>query len=110
MCERNKERFNILNNLEGEKHYIGSIFPDIIFKDKASDTPRFIIEIKKNGGIAQCLQQWKSASVIPAVLYIIVPENELATAKSVAQVVGLQVRFGTYTVNNTTSEVDVKYE
>lgn len=109
ISEKNKNRYKVLSNLDGEKVYVGGLFPDILFQDTAGNL-LFIVEVKNNGYIAQCIQQWKNATTIPAVLYIIVPENELANAKSIAQVVGLQVRFGSYTLDTQTNEVTVKYE
>ncbi len=106
---KNMERFTTLDNLEGEKNFINGIFPDLIFKDKLGNT-LFIIEVKRNGGIAQCLQQWKTVPNIPAVLYLIVPEAELSSAKAVAQAIGITVRFGSYKIEETTNEVTVKYE
>ncbi len=104
----NTEMYDVLDNLIEGKNYIGQIFPDLIFLDKKTGKPSFIIEVRKNGGIAPCIQQWKSAISIPATLYIIVPENDLPTANSIAKVVGLQTRFGTYTINENDS-ITVKY-
>lgn len=67
--------YNILSNLDKEQHYIGNIFPDLILLDKTSNAPLFIIEVKRNGGIASCLQQWKIEKDVPAILYLIVPEQ-----------------------------------
>ena len=108
--DKNVGRFAVLDNLEGEKNFVGGIFPDLIFQDKKSGTTLFVLEVKRNGGIAQCLQQWKTLSNIPAVLYLIVPEAELVSAKSIAQVVGIHARFGTYKIDDNTNEVLVKYE
>ena len=105
---KNASRYTVLDNLEGEKNFVSGIFPDLIMQDKLGNT-LFIIEVKRNGGIAQCLQQWKTVASIPAVLYLIVPEAELTNAKSVAQAVGLSVRFGSYKINEA-NEVTVKYE
>jgi len=109
ICEQNKNRFEVLNNLKNEEVFVGGLFPDIIFKDKATGKLKFILEVKRNGGIAQCLQQWKTAPVTSAILYIIVPKDELSNAKSIAQVVGIPVRFGYYEIKKT-GEVIVKYE
>jgi hypothetical protein len=46
---------------------------------------------------------------IPATLYIVVPVSDLPTAKSIAQVVGLQTRFGTYTINEESGAITVNY-
>ena len=105
---KNASRYTVLDNLEGEKNFVSGIFPDLIMQDKLGNT-LFIIEVKRNGGLAQCLQQWKTVASIPAVLYLIVPEAELTNAKSVAQAVGLSVRFGSYKINEA-NEVTVKYE
>ena len=101
--------FKVLDNLGGDKNYIAQLFPDIILINKNTEEPAFIIEVKRNGNIAQCIQQWNSVPSIPATLYIIVPETDLATAKSVAQVVGLQTKFGTYSIDGI-GNIDVKYE
>lgn len=93
--------YNVLSNRMGEKHFIGQIFPDIILSDKVTNKPLFIIEVRNNGNIAQCIQQWKLATSIPATLYIVVPEEELQTAKTVAEVVGLQMKFGFYKATET---------
>jgi hypothetical protein len=107
--DANTGSFNVLTNLVGEQHYIGSIFPDLILKDKTNDIPVFIIEVKKNGNIATSMQQWKSAPSIPATLYFVVPESDLASAKSIAQVIGLQSRFGSYKILDNGS-ISVDYE
>lgn len=107
--EKNATRFTVLDNLKEEKNFVAGLFPDLIFQDKLGNTS-FILEVKRNGGIAQCLQQWKTVANIPAVLYLIVPEAELSGAKSIAQVVGVPVRFGSYKINPETKEVTVKYE
>ena len=69
---------------------------------------QFIIEVKKNGGVAQCIQAWKSLPSVPATLYIVVPKELLSEAKKVAQIVGLSTRFGSYTISN--DDVKVEYE
>jgi hypothetical protein len=108
--DKNQQRFTVLDNLEGEKNFVSNMFPDLIFKDKSGNT-LFILEVKRNGGIAQCLQQWRTVSNMPAVLYLIVPEAELSSAKSIAQVVGIPlIRFGSYTIDSNSNEVVVKYE
>lgn len=103
-------RFNVLTNIEKEENYIANIFPDLIFLDKESNQPVFILEVKKNGRIASCMQQWKNVSSIPATLYIIVPDDELANAKSIAEVVGLNNRFGSYKIDEQTNEIVVTYD
>lgn len=110
ICEHNQERFTVRNNLETEKLYVSGLFPDIVLLDREGNL-RFIIEVRKNGGIAQCIQQWKSAEPIPAFLYIVVPEGDLSNAKSIAQVVGLQqVKFGAYTIDKEQNKIQVRYE
>ncbi|MEJ0056268.1 MAG: hypothetical protein WDN75_11780 [Bacteroidota bacterium] len=104
----NQATYEVLTNLDKDVNYIGQIFPDLILRDKTTKLPVFIIEVKRNGQVAQCIQQWKSAPSIPATLYIVVPETELQNAKSVASVVGLQTKFGWYKV--TSAGVTVKYE
>lgn len=108
LCESNKERFKVLCNLETASHHIAGLFPDIILQDKNSENVLFIIEVRKNGEIATCLQQWKTVPNIPAVLYIIVPESDLLNAKAIAQVIGLQVKFGSYKTAN--GVITVTYE
>lgn len=107
--DSNSAQFKVLANLGEEQNYIGQMFPDLIFLDKTTEKPLFIIEVRKNGNIAPCIQQWKSALSIPATLYIIVPEPDMPTAKSVAQVVGLQTRFGHYTIDNN-DNIIIKFE
>lgn len=109
ICEINQSRYTVLHNLEGEENNVAGIFPDIMLQDKGSKSLIFIIEVKKNGNIAPCIQQWKTVEKIPAFLYIIVPEKDLSTAKSVAQVVGLTVKFGSYSVDSN-HNITVKYE
>ena len=94
--DSNSNAFNVLTNLAGEQNYIGAIFPDLILSDKNTNNPIFIIEVKRNGNIALSMQQWKAVQSIPATLYFVVPESDLAAAKSIAQVIGLQTRFGSY--------------
>lgn len=94
------DRFEVLTNIDGEKNFISDIFPDIILLDKASKLPTFIIEVKRNGFIAPCLQQWKAIASIPATLYIVVPEHDLPQAKLMAATIGLKSKFGTYKYEN----------
>jgi len=101
--------YKVLTNLGVEQNHIGQMYPDAIIFDKVTDRPIFIIEVRKNGTIAPCIQQWKSAQTIPAILYIIVPETDLPTAKSVAQVVGLKLRFGSYKIDSD-NKATVNYE
>jgi hypothetical protein len=98
--------YTVLSNIGTPKHYISSIFPDLIMQDKADNKTRFIIEVKENGGVALCIQAWKSQPSIPATLYIVVPKDLLSEAKKVAQIVGLSARFGSYTVTNDEIKVD----
>jgi hypothetical protein len=107
--DANSARFTPLTNVGGEQHFIAQMFPDIILMDKATNRPAFIIEVKKNGSIAQCIQQWKSVISIPATLYIVVPQSDLPTAKSILQVVGLQARVGSYSID-ANNHVTVNYE
>ena len=100
--------YNILSNVGNSQYYIASIFPDLILQDKKDNKPQFIIEVRKSGGVAQCIQMWKSLPSIPATLYIIVPKELLSEAKKIAQIVGLSVRFGSYTILN--DDIKVEYE
>ena len=106
----NASRYKVLTNLEKYEHYISQLFPDLILLDRETDKPVFIIEVKRNGNIAQCIQQWKNVPSIPATLYILVPESDLANAKSIAEVVGLKTKFGTYYIDENGNNIRVKYE
>jgi hypothetical protein len=108
LAEANKKKYTVLTNLDGEQHHVAGLFPDLLLKDSA-DNLIFIIEVKRNGGISQCLQQWKNVQKLPAVLYIMVPEEDLNNAKQIAQVVGLPVKFGSYKIDSS-GGVSVKYE
>ena len=110
ILEMFKDRFDILINIDKEEHFIGTLFPDIVFVDKKTKAPLFIIEIKKNGRISICMNAWKSAPVIPATLYIIVPESELQNAKSIAAVTGVKSRFGYYTLDKNGDVLKVVFE
>jgi len=99
IVKANEPRFTVLSNVGKDEHYIAQLFPDVILIDKTTEKPVFIIEVKKNGNIAQCIQQWKAVPSIPATIYIVVPENDLSNAKAIAQVVGLNTRFGTYSLD-----------
>lgn len=88
--------YTVCSNLGKEEYFISSIFPDLILKNKQTGTIMFIIEVKKNGEVAKCLQQWKTVNNIPAILYLFVPALELSNAKAVAQAIGIQVKFGSY--------------
>ena len=92
--------FEILSNIDGEKNFISGVFPDIILLDKSTKQPVFIIEVKKNGQIQGCLQQWNTISNLPATLYVVVPESDLSGAKLVATSIGLKAKFGTYRYEN----------
>jgi hypothetical protein len=105
-----QNRFDLLVNVDKEEHFIGTMFPDIVFLDKKTKLPLFIIEIKKNGRIATCMQQWKSQPKIPATLYVIVPQSELQNAKSIAAVTGLNTRFGYYTLTANGDVLNVIFE
>jgi len=109
IANANKDTYKILSNTGKDDYYVGSMFPDLILVDKTTDKPVFIIEVKKNGNIAQCIQQWKAVSSIPATLYIVVPLTDLPNAKAIAQVVGLNTRFGSYTIDDK-NKIIVKYE
>lgn len=101
-------QYNVMTNVDEDLHYVASLFPDLIVQDKTTLKTLFIIEVKKNGNIAQCIQQWKNIPNIPATLYIIVPESDLQNAKTIAQVVGLKTRFGSYKIEG--ENVTVQYE
>lgn len=103
-----QDTYNVLSNIGTPKHYISSIFPDLILQDKTDNKTRFIIEVKENGGVALSIQAWKSLPSVPATLYIVVPKDLLSEAKKVAQIVGLSLRFGSYTVIN--DVIDVTFE
>lgn len=105
-----QSRFDLLINVDKEEHFIGTMFPDMVFLDKKTKLPLFIVEIKKNGRISACMQQWKSQPKIPATLYVIVPQPELSNAKSIAAVTGLNTRFGYYTLNSTGEVSNVTFE
>jgi len=108
--EQFQSRFEVLINLDTEEHFIGTMFPDMVFVDKKTKTPLFIIEIKKNGRIAACMNAWKAATKIPATLYIIVPQLELQNAKSIATVTGVNARFGYYTLDKNGDVLAVTFE
>jgi|GEM_PF-6375606 len=108
LCKENEAKFKVLNNLDEEKHYVAGRFPDIIFQDKEGKL-MFILEVRKNGTIAECIQQWKSVKPLPAFLYVVVPESDLQNAKSIARVIGLNVKFASYTLD-AQNKVTIKYE
>jgi len=107
--DRFDEDFDILINLENEEHYLGNMFPDIILLNKVTKTPLFVIEIRKNGRISECMKQWVNSN-IPATLYIVVPQKELSNAKSIATVIGLKSRFGWYSIDNEGNISDLIFE
>ena len=101
--KKHQNSFQVISNFGDNKTSIGGIYPDIIMydiNDTKKEVPVFIIEVKRNGDIAPCLQTWKLQSSIPAILYIVVPHNETATAKSIANAVGISVKFGSYTLDD----------
>lgn len=102
------QRYIVLANIEKDEHFIAGAFPSVILLDKETKKPQFILEVKRNGSIAQCIQQWKTQTTIPANLFIIVPESDLPNAQSVAQVVGLRNRFGIYWFDEK-GEAKIKY-
>lgn len=108
--EQFQNRFEILMNVDKAEHFIGSVFPDLVFLDKKTHQPLFIIEVKRNGMVANCIQQWKSQSKIPATLYIVVPQSELQNAKSVAAVTGINTRFGYYTLASNGDVLNLTFE
>lgn len=102
LAERFGSKYNVLSNLEKEQHFVAGIFPDLILMDKATNKPMFIIEVKRNGGIATCLHQWKNVKGgVPATLYIVLPETDLKNAQEVSRVIGMLPRFGTYKTDST---------
>ena len=96
----NSEKFDVLTNVGTEKYFIGSVFPDIIINEKGTGKTIFIIEVKRNGGIADCIQKWKNQAFIPGQLFLVVPDggSDLANAKKIAEIVSLPLRFGTYKI------------
>lgn len=101
--------YTVLSNVESPKHYISSIFPDLILQDKTDKKIQFIIEVRKNGGIAQCMQAWKSIPSVPSTLYIVVPKDTLSESKKVAEIIGLSARFGWYEISKD-DEIKVEFE
>jgi hypothetical protein len=111
ISEHQKDRFEVLTNFNGEQNFIGNMYPDIILVDSISKQPVFVIEVKRNGEIARCIQQWQSFSRLPATLYIVVPESDLSTAKLVAATHGVNAKFGYYTYDpNTQNVLNLTYE
>ena len=108
IANNNKHAYEVLSNVDKEEHYISSVFPDLILLNKETKKPVIIIEVKRNGGIANCMQAWKNVPNLPATLWFIVPELELPNAKQIAQVIGLKARFGKYTLKD--GNVNVVYE
>lgn len=102
-----KERFQVLSNVDIEQFHIGDKYPDLILLDKESRKPRFAIEVSKNGQISSSLEKWKNIS-IPATLYLIVPKQDLENAKNISSVIGVNTRFGYYTIHE--DKIDVVYE
>jgi hypothetical protein len=102
IIELQESHFEVLNNLKGENNFLSGIFPDVILLDKISKQPVFIIEVKRNGQVSNCLQQWKNIANIPATLYIIVPEAEISSAKLIGTTLGIKAKFGTYGYENDT--------
>ncbi len=100
--------FKVVTNIGAEQHYIGGFFPDIIVMDKKDDV-LFAIEVRRNGQVSNCIQQWKSASNLPATLYIVVPEAELDNAKGIAALNGLKAKFGTYKIGTDKNVESVKF-
>ncbi|TAL62568.1 MAG: hypothetical protein EPN85_02425 [Bacteroidetes bacterium] len=109
LVDKFSAKYNVLSNLDKEQNFIANIFPDLILSDKATNRIMYIIEVKRNGGIANCIQQWKNMKAIPATLYMIVPDSDLANAKSIAQVIGLQIRFGSYSFDGSDNPI-IKFE
>lgn len=102
--------YTVVSNIAQEQHYIGGFFPDIIVMDKISGNVLFAIEVRKNGQVSHCIQQWKSVTPnLPATLYIVVPESELSNAQGIAAVNGLKAKFGTYKMGVNGSVESVKF-
>lgn len=106
-----KSSYEVLVNSdadENNKTYVGAgLVPDLILIDRVNQKPAFIIEVRKNGNIGICLDQWKTlSSALP--LYLIVPSKDLSTAKSLAIIKNVKTKFGTYKIED--NNVTVDYE
>ena len=105
-----KNVYDVLLNIDNEEHFVGTVFPDIVLVDIKLKTPLFIIDIRKNGDIGNCFQQWKTRGHIPVTLYIIVPKQDIGNAKSIAAITGVNAKFGSYTLNENAEVVDLVFE
>ncbi|MBN8697408.1 MAG: hypothetical protein J0L87_12830 [Bacteroidetes bacterium] len=102
--------YTVVSNIAQEQHHIGGFFPDIIVMDKDNGNALFAIEVRKNGQVSHCIQQWKSVTPhLPATLYIVVPEAELENAQAIAAVNGLKAKFGTYKMKSDGGVANVNF-
>ena len=107
IVEQLSDTFNVnFNPKDNPTHHIAGSFPDVILANKESGDIDFVIEIKKNGDIANDAQKLKELSHLSSTLYILVPQSELKNAKLVADLNGIKARFAWYELNET-NEVDI---
>ena len=98
--------YDILSNFSKAKYQIASFFPDLILSNKLTQKPQFIIEIRRNGDIARCLQQWKSVPYLPAFLFLIVPETDKDNARDIANALGIQIGLYSYRIDGQNVTID----
>ena len=92
---QHEARFRVIDNTGDDKKVVGGQFPDIIFMQKEpppNDNVLFVMKIEA-GDLINSVAEWKSLGGAPYVFYIVVPKDNLDTAKRLVNATGVRARF-----------------
>ena len=90
---------------------IGNLYPDLILTPLNSNNVQFIIEVETADSVNanEALSQWKAYSNLGGIFYLIVPQESRILAENIFRQYGIQVKFGTWTINNL-NQLTIIYE
>jgi len=90
---------------------IGNLYPDLILTPPNSNNVQFIIEIETADSVNanEALSQWKAYSNLGGTFYLLVPQVSRILAENICRQYGIQVKFGTWTINYL-NQITITYE
>lgn len=90
---------------------IGNLYPDLILTPPNSNNVQFIIEVETVDSVNanEALSQWKAYSNLGGTYYLLVPQESRILAENICRQYGIQVKFGTWTINYL-NQLTITYE
>ncbi|MBQ3318608.1 hypothetical protein IJG76_01155 [Candidatus Saccharibacteria bacterium] len=108
-----KQRFRVIDNTGKDKKAVDGTFPDVILMrpiPPKNDDILFIMKIENGENMIDSVAEWRIMSNSRAVPYVVVPEEKLNEAKTLANAANVRIRFASFSYKKGGDLESIRYE